>query len=148
MNSIHPCRQLVKQAVCASRVRRHPIAPCEILPSGLPGVLDINGTSYQIEILGYLPEIGEPVIDGYRLTKDNGEAHDLCLVAGRLECSCGDWIWRRSFQVDRVLADCKHCAAIRKHFTAPVDQQLDALDRDAPESAETRLLAFDGFDDP
>jgi hypothetical protein len=113
----------VKPAVCVSEVLREPLTPCEILPAGLPGVLVINGTTYSVEVLGYLPEVGEPVIDGYRLTKPDGTAHDICLVAGRLECSCGDWIFRRSVQVDRSLADCKHCLAVRRHLVAPVDQQ-------------------------
>lgn len=121
-NSPFP-RRLVKPAVCESHVIYQPIAPCEILPSGLPGKLAINGTVYTAEILGFLPAVGEPVIDGYRLTKDNGEAHDICLVAGRLECSCGDWLWRRSFQTDRELADCKHCVACRQHFAAMADQR-------------------------
>jgi hypothetical protein len=42
-------------------------------------------------LIGYLPDVGEPVVDGFRLTKDNGTAHDVCRVAGRLECTCGDW---------------------------------------------------------
>jgi hypothetical protein len=115
--------QAVKAAICASKVIVPPIAPCEILAPGARGVLEINGLLYAVEILGYLPEVGEPVIDGYRLTKGNGEAHDICLVAGRMECSCGDWIFRRSCQTERSLADCKHTKAIGQHFAAPVDQK-------------------------
>lgn len=121
MSSFPKRRRLVKPAVCESRVIQPPIAPCEILPRGDAGVVVINETHYAVEVLGYLPEVGEPVIDGYRLTKDNGVAHDICLVAGRLECTCGDWIWRRAYQTDRRLTDCKHTLACRKHFVAPVE---------------------------
>ena len=123
MHSTAKSRRFVKPAVCDSNILRQPIAPCEILPAGLSGSLVINGTVYVAEILGYLPDVGEPVIDGYRLTKDHGEAHDICLVAGRLERTCGDWLWRRSSQTDRALADCKHCMACRQHFAPMVDQR-------------------------
>lgn len=124
MNSLHRPYRPVKPAVCDSRVIMRPIAPCEILAGqGIPGRMEINLTLYTVEILGFLPAIGEPHIDGYRLTKDDGTAHDVCLVAGRLECTCGDWLWRRSFQTDPQLADCKHCIACRRHFAAPADQK-------------------------
>ncbi len=110
-------------AKCDARLLEQPIAPCEILPNGVPGRLEINLTLYRVEILGYLPGQGEPIVDGYRLTKDNGEAHDLCLIAGRLECTCGDWIWRRSFQTDRHLADCKHCRAVKQLLALPIDHR-------------------------
>jgi hypothetical protein len=132
--------RFVKPAVCDSAVIRPPVAPCELLPAGLPGVLVINGNPYIVEVLGYLPEHGEPVIDGYRLTKPNGEAHDLCLVAGRLECSCGDWIFRRSCQVEPGLADCKHCVAVRRHLAQPVDQLATPA---APVAAPAFTVAFD-----
>lgn len=126
MNTVPHPKRFVQAAVCDSRVIRQPLPRCEVLPDGLPGVLEINGTVYAVEILGYLPAEGPLVLDGYRLTKTNGEAHDVCLVAGRLECTCGDWLWRRSYQTDRQLADCKHCLACRKHFAAPADQQPEA----------------------
>jgi hypothetical protein len=122
MSNLQRPVRFVKPAVCVSEVLRMPLAPCELLPRGLAGVLRINATEYSVEVLGYLPEHGEPVIDGYRLTKPNGEAHDPCLVAGRLECTCGDWVWRRSCQLDPSLADCKHTAASRRHFAPPADQ--------------------------
>jgi hypothetical protein len=113
----------VKPAVSASVLHKPPYSPCELLPAGLPGLLEINGTLYVVTIIGYLPAEGEPIVDGFRLTKDNGEAHDICLVSGRLECSCGDWIFRRSAQVGRELMDCKHCLACMKHFLPPEDQR-------------------------
>lgn len=138
MSSIPSRWRTVKPAVCESRVIRNPIAPCEILPRGLAGTLEINGTVYEVEILGYLPAEGEPVVDGFRLTKSDGTAHDICLVSGRMECTCGDWIWRRAAQTSRDLADCKHCVALRRHFLPPVDQkpirapQLTAVEFDDP----------------
>jgi hypothetical protein len=145
--------RLVKPAVCESVVLRHPCAPCELLPAGQAGVLEINGTHYAIEILGYLPEVGEPVVDGYRLTKPNGEAHDLCIVAGRMECTCGDWLFRRSCQTDASVADCKHVLACKHHFAEPVDQRsyaVDAIDAEALLDGECRMLAGPEitFDDP
>lgn len=118
-------RRPVKPAACESAVVCKPIAPCVIFPDGMPGTMSINGTEYAVVILGWLPDDGVSgaVIDGYRLTKSNGESHDLCLIAGRLECTCGDWIWRRSYQSDRVLADCKHCRAIKQHLCQPDDQR-------------------------
>jgi hypothetical protein len=139
MTSLQRKTRFVKPAVCVSEVLRHPIAPCELLPGGLAGVLVINGTHYSVEVLGYLPEHGEPVVDGYRLTKPNGEAHDLCLVGGRLECTCGDWLWRRSFQNDPELMHCKHCLAVLRHFAPPADQL-----RQAPTTAGCAVE----FDDP
>jgi hypothetical protein len=109
--------------VCESRLIVAPIAPCEILPSGAPGLIEINSMQYSVAVLGYLPDEGEPVIDGYRLTKGNGEAHDICLVRGRMECSCGDWIWRRAAQAKRELQSCKHIISAKRHLVTPVDQK-------------------------
>lgn len=127
MNTFTQPKRFVKPAVCDSVVTCMPIAPCEMLPHGMPGSLTINGTEYAVSILGSLPDVGEPVIDGYRLVKYTGEAHDVCLVAGRLECTCGDWLYRRSFQNDRSLADCKHCLAVERHFVRPVDTCATAV---------------------
>ena len=96
---------IVKPCKCECELLCSPIAPCELLPRGIPGSIEINGTEYAAVILGYLPEVGEPVVDGYRLTKYNGESHDLCLVNGRLECTCGDWIYRRAAQQSAELSD-------------------------------------------
>jgi hypothetical protein len=123
MSTLNPKHRIVKPALCDSRLYRNPIAPCEILPSGLSGSLEINGTFYEVEILGYLLEVGEPFVDGYRLTKDDGTGHDICLVAGRMECTCGDWLRRRAALADPTVADCKHILACKQHFYPPVDQQ-------------------------
>ncbi|HWG43583.1 MAG TPA: hypothetical protein VN688_12420 [Gemmataceae bacterium] len=132
--------RFIKPAVCESELLCQPIAPCEILRDGCPGSMVINGTEYAVSILGYLPPApAEPVVDGYRFTKRNGESHDLCLVRGRLECTCGDWLWRRSFQNAGPLADCKHCLACKRHLMAPRDQAP------APVYAASQ---FNDFDDP
>lgn len=112
-----------KPAKCESEVLRHPIAPCEILPAGLAGVVSINATHYAVEIIGYLPEVGEPVVDGYRLSKPDGTAHDVCLVHGRMECTCGNWIFRRAALADPDCQDCKHIIACKRHFCTPIDQK-------------------------
>jgi len=142
MTSLPSKWRAVKPAMCESRLHHAPLAPCEILPDGLPGLLEINGSFYEVSILGYLPAEGEPVVNGFRLTKDDGTAHDVCLVAGRLECTCGDWIWRRASQTSRELADCKHCIACRRHFMPPVDQK--------PVRPVRQLVAVadDEFDNP
>jgi hypothetical protein len=104
----------VKPAVCESKLQLNPICPCEILPAGAPGLLEINGQLYSVHILGFLPKVGEPRLEGFRLTKGDGTSHDLCLIDGRIECTCGDWIWRRAAQCERALMDCKHIKAVKE----------------------------------
>lgn len=125
MSSIPQRRRIVKPAQCESKVIREVIAPCEILPYGLPGIIVINGTMYTSQVLGYLPEVGEPVINGYRLIKEDGTVHDICMSYGALECSCGDFIWRRQARDPK---GCKHCQAVRKHFVQPRDQAAVAIE--------------------
>jgi hypothetical protein len=108
---------------------RRPCAPCDLVPAGIPGLVTINATPYEIEILGELPRVGNLEIDGYRLTKGNGEAHDLCYVDGRWECTCGDWIFRRSVMAEPHRADCKHIHAIRQlGLPEPRDSYTPDLD--------------------
>jgi hypothetical protein len=104
----------VKPAVCQSKLHLNPICPCEILADGAPGLLEINQQLYAVSILGFLPKQGEPVLEGFRLTKGNAESHDLCLVDGRMECTCGDWVYRRACQCEPALADCKHIKAVKE----------------------------------
>lgn len=115
--------RIVKPAKCDAMVVFDAWYWSDILhrPANVHGHMVINDTGYDLEQLGHV-EAGEPVIDGYRLTKPNGEAHDICLVAGRLECTCGDYEFRRSQQLDRDLADCKHTKAVREHLALPNDQ--------------------------
>jgi hypothetical protein len=133
----------VKPVRCESHVVHHPICPCELRPEGIPGVLVINGLTYEVEVVGELPSEGEPVIDGYRLTKADGTCHDVCLVAGRWECTCGDWIFRRSVLAEPSRSDCKHTAACRRHFTEPRDSYTASLspeDRFAPADVEFQTI--------
>ena len=71
-------------------------------------------------------------------------------VAGRLECTCGDYEFRRSAQSGRDLCDCKHCVAIKRHFVMPEEQRPDLVSPEqTPEYAEvmrrnTEMIEFDG----
>ncbi len=115
-------QRIIKPAKCECELLCAPIAPCEILRNGCPGSLTINGTLYAVSILGSLPAEGEPIVDGYRMTKENGESHDLCLFAGRVECSCGDYEFRRAPQQTAELMDCKHIKAVKQLLGLPRDQ--------------------------
>lgn len=122
MAQISKVRRNVKPPRCECRMVCKPIAPCECFLNGIPGTLIINETEYAVSYIGYLPPApAEPAIDGYRLTKGNGESHDLCLVAGRMECTCGDYAFRRASEQDPDLCDCKHIAAIRQLLLLPDD---------------------------
>jgi hypothetical protein len=110
----------VNPALCESKLHLNPIAPCEILPKGAPGLLEINQQLYAVSILGFLPAEGEPCLEGFRLTKGNGEAHDLCRIDGRLECTCGDWLFRRAAQCAPALMDCKHIKAVKECLAFPL----------------------------
>jgi hypothetical protein len=98
------------------------------MPHGIPGCIIINGQEYGVSCLGYLPPAPlSPVVEGYRFVKADGETYDVCLSHGRLECSCGDWIFRRSKASDPRLSDCKHCVAVRRHLLLPLDQARAAV---------------------
>jgi hypothetical protein len=56
---------------------RRPICPCEMVPEGLPGAVSINGGIYLLGYNATLPEVGQPVVYGYRLTKDDGTVYDI-----------------------------------------------------------------------
>lgn len=140
------CTRITKPAVSESAIIRYPIVGCEMVPRGIPGLLEINGIRYTVEVIGTLPPApAEPQVSGYRLTKDNGESHDLCLVCGVLECSCGDYLFRRQARDPR---GCKHVIACRRHFPAPnVDMAapVDAIDRAALLDGEARILSGPEF---
>src|SRR4051812_47870357 len=71
-----------------------PVCPCEICPRGVAGLVSINGTQYTIEVNGELPDVGEPIIYGSRLTNAaSGQVY--ALPASLDECSCPDHFWRR-----------------------------------------------------
>lgn len=82
-----------------------PIAPCELLPAGLPGQVAIDGTTYAIAYHGELPEEGDVEIHGYQLAKEDGTTYDL--PADCSHCECRDFL-------SRVRpTGCKHMACVR-----------------------------------
>jgi hypothetical protein len=108
-----------RPAVCESEVLTEPCAPCELAANGLPGAIRINGIEYRVEIIGELPPVGQPIINGYRLTREGSESRDVCMEYGGLVCDCPDFLYRRA-NIDR--AGCRHCQAVRKHFVQPREQ--------------------------
>ena len=71
------------------------VCPCEMLPAGLPGMVSINGKTYLLAYNATLPEAGEPVVHGYRLTStEDYKVYDL--PADLADCSCPDWFFRRN----------------------------------------------------
>lgn len=121
------------------------------------GAVVINGTRYALDIIGYRQEFGPDVIDGYRLTKEDGTAHDVCLVAGRHECTCGDYDFRRAAQQDEELCECKHISACRQLLSVywplrdlyeqrivETEEALDELETLAVQAGEYAVE----FDDP
>ncbi len=112
-----------KPAFCQSSLCCSPIAPCELLPRGLPGCLVINGVEYAVSLLGYLPPAPRGfVVQGYRLVKGDGETYDVSLVAGRMECDCADWTFCRSRVLSAgPLAHCKHITAVERHLPYRID---------------------------
>ena len=87
-----------------------PIYHCDLLPEGLPGTVEFNGSTYTV-----LP-LGSDSRDGYRLTNlDNGEVYDVDTSTGYAECSCPDFIFRRGRTGPSDL--CKHgkfCVHMRR----------------------------------
>jgi hypothetical protein len=100
------------QPVCVTgEWLRRPVAPCELLPQGFPGVLLVNARPYLCSCVGELPEQGEPVVRGYQLVKDDGTVYHIDLHArwGGWDCDCPD----STFRPDRP-GSCKHVAALRQ----------------------------------
>src|SRR5262245_34161141 len=75
-----------------------------MFPEGLPGVLTIGTGLYRVETIAELPEAGEPVVYGYRLTKADGTTYDLPADASTCEC-LGFLRWNKP---------CKHIKAVRE----------------------------------
>jgi hypothetical protein len=92
---------------------RRPICCCEILPNGAPGLASINGGEYRIACNAELPEVGEPIVYGYRLTSPAGDVYDV--PADLSSCDCmGSERWRAQFGADV----CKHVRALAQFFGA------------------------------
>jgi hypothetical protein len=99
---------------------RRPVATCEMIPEGLPGLVRINGDEYKLGYVSTLPSEGEPIIHGYRLEKV--ESGDVYTIGYELQedmlspsltpqaCTCkGNQRWRRDFGPEV----CKHVRAIQ-----------------------------------
>jgi hypothetical protein len=73
------------------------------------GVLDINGTRYEV-----LPLYDGEALVGYRLLKADGTMYDLCAVApGGWTCDCPD----ATFNPERP-GGCKHARALQAALRA------------------------------
>lgn len=83
-----------------------PIAPCELSPEGLPGMLLLNGLPYMVTLLGDLPERGPAVLRGVRITRPDGKVYDLTREPWGLQCNCPDATYRTR------VGGCKHAAAL------------------------------------
>ncbi len=79
-----------------------PIAPCDALPNGAPGLLLINETVYRVTILGTLSPQGALAVDGYAVEKADGTVYHIDRQHG--ECSCADCTFRGR--------QCKHSSAL------------------------------------
>jgi hypothetical protein len=85
------------------------IAPCEMIPAGLPGLVSINGKTYLLAYNATLPEVGAPVVHGYRLTcTETYKVYDI--PADLADCSCPDWFFRRNTVQHPC---CKHQLSVR-----------------------------------
>ena len=85
------------------------IAPCEMLPNGVPGIVSINGKTYTLAYNATLPETGEPIVHGYRLTStEDYKVYDI--PADLADCSCPDFVFRRGTITEPV---CKHIRSVR-----------------------------------
>jgi hypothetical protein len=68
--------------------------------------LSINGTRYKVKPLPR--DFGG--IKAFRLVKPDGEFHDVSRHLHGMECTCGDFVWRRD-GLDS--AGCKHVKAMK-----------------------------------
>lgn len=75
LQAVHPEAVWVQQ----------PVMPCEMFPDGLPGMLLINDTPYQVHLL-------QPV--GYRLVKSDGTVYDVDNSRSYWTCDCPDGTYR------------------------------------------------------
>jgi hypothetical protein len=109
----------IRPAICDSQVIRQPLYHCELRPDGVPGVVQINGVTYTVTVIGHLPEVGQPVVEGYTFRKEDGTSYDVGMSFGLLTCDCADQTFNRDY---RDAQGCKHCKCVRKHFVMPLDQ--------------------------
>lgn len=117
-------RKPLKPVAVKWRWLSSPIWPCALLPEGMAGRLEINGTLYLVLPFGGIADD----CAGYRLTNlDNGSVYDLDpSPAWGWQCSCGD----ATFRPERPLG-CKHARACREalawlHQPTPPAARLQA----------------------
>ena len=67
-----------------------------MIPAGLPGLAMINGGEYQVAYNAELPEVGAPIVFGWRLTSPAGEVYDVPADLSGCDC-CGNERWRSQF---------------------------------------------------
>lgn len=145
MTQSNKVTRFVKPAKCECEMVFEPIAPSEVFQRGMPGTMRINGTEYAARVLASRTTDGQFEIDGYRLTKYNGESHDICLVAGRMECTCGDYEFRRAALQNPDVCECKHIKAIRQLC----EQPRDMYEQHQANEGGTFVNTYSGgFDDP
>ena len=78
-----------------------PFYPCDLLPKGLPGVVQFNGATYTV-----MP-LGEDSGCGFRMENINsGAVYDIDTSSGAPYCDCADSTYR-----ERA---CKHVLALRR----------------------------------
>lgn len=85
-----------------------PVCCCEMLPKGIPGLVRINGQVYTLTYNATLPEVGEPVVHGYKMASTESlKSYDL--PADLWDCTCPDHCFRRNTPAH---PQCKHQLAV------------------------------------
>jgi SWIM zinc finger len=110
MNATRTRRRVLPVRLEEATVLSRAICVCEMIPAGVPGLVSINGATYTLALNATLPEVGEPIIHGYRLTSmESYKSYDL--PADLSTCDCPDWYFRRN-TVEHPC--CKHQLAVRQ----------------------------------
>jgi hypothetical protein len=110
MTTIYRPRVVKPVRLDEATVIRKPVCCCEMLPAGLPGLVSINGKEYAWALNATLPEVGEPIVHGHRLTcLESGKFYDL--PADLTTCDCPDWFFRRNTIAH---PHCKHQLSLRR----------------------------------
>ena len=103
-------RRILPVRLSEATVLSRAVCPCEMQPVGIPGLVSINGQTYTLAYNATLPEVGEPVIHGYRLTStESYKSYDL--PADLSTCDCPDWFFRRNTVAH---PRCKHQLSMRQ----------------------------------
>jgi hypothetical protein len=110
MNATCTRRRILPVRLEEATLLSKPICCCEMIPAGVPGLVSINGATYTLALNATLPDVGEPIVHGYRLTstesyKTYDLPHDLST------CDCPDWFFRRNTVAH---PHCKHQLSLRQ----------------------------------